>query len=1130
MTDHARAGVFSITEPLPGPGETVLLEASAGTGKTWTIAALAARYIAEGRARIDELLVVTFTRAASLELRSRVRGRLVEVEAALAGATSYSHGDDELLDLLLADEGARKERRGNVRAALAAFDSAVIVTIHQFCQTVLRGLGVAGDTDPAARLVEDLDDLLVEVVDDLYLRDYARSDLAAEFDRRTAFAVAAAAVQDPGARLEPADADPETPAGRRYEFATAVRRELDLRKRRMGVLSFDDLLSQLSEALASEDAPARRRMRERWPVVLIDEFQDTDPVQWQVFERAFTGHSTLVLIGDPKQAIYAFRGGDVYAYLRAKATAGVHRTLAVNRRSDRPLLDSIQALLGGAELGGPEIVVGDVTAHHRQSRLAGLPDPTPFRLRLVEAGRASGGFATVATVNPIIAADVAADIKQALRAEARFDGRPLRPEDIAVIAHARRHLGIVQQALADVGVPAVIAGGGSVFASAGAREWITLLEALEQPHRRGRVRAAALGALFGHRADDLAADDLIADGSVTDRVADTLRDWVDLLAARGVAAVYEASVVECDLFARTLGRIGGERELTDLQHLAQVLHAESSRSGTRGATALLAWLREQMSDDVEQAGGDRTRRLDSDARAVQLVTIHGSKGLEFPIVYLPFAADRFLARSRTTARFHDAAGNRVLDIGKPGAQFEAHDTLALGEDAAESLRAFYVAITRAQSQVVAWWAPTRNATASPLHRMLFGRKPGAGAVPDTAAMVADRVAWQGCRALAERGGPQPQHAIPAEIDREPLPAAVAPLAVRHFERTIDDDWRRTSYTALADAPAAGRAAPALVSSEPEVAPKADEPEPAQGPAGTVVAVPDAALATPSPLADFEASAQFGSLVHAVLEHADATAPDLGTELRGHIGRQLVRWPVALDPDALAAGLATVLTSPLGPLADEITLRDLGPADRLCELDFELPLGGGDRPSPECVAGRLGDVAGLLRRHLPSGDPVRAWADALDDPALGGQVLAGYLTGSVDVVLRVGERYLVADYKTNRLGAFDVPLTAADYAPAALDAAMGHSSYPLQALLYAVVAHRFLRWRLRDYDPDRHLGGVLYLYLRGMCGPGTPRVDGAPCGVFAWRPPSALVIELSDLLDGNPGRDAGRDSGDKGARA
>ena len=227
MTDHARAGVFSITEPLPGPGETVLLEASAGTGKTWTIAALAARYIAEGRARIDELLVVTFTRAASLELRSRVRGRLVEVEAALAGARSYSHGDDELLDLLLADEGAREERRGHVRAALAAFDSAVIVTIHQFCQTVLRGLGVAGDTDPAARLVEDLDDLLVEVVDDLYLRDYARSDLAAEFDRRTAFAVAAAAVQDPGARLEPADADPETPAGRRYEFATAVRRELD---------------------------------------------------------------------------------------------------------------------------------------------------------------------------------------------------------------------------------------------------------------------------------------------------------------------------------------------------------------------------------------------------------------------------------------------------------------------------------------------------------------------------------------------------------------------------------------------------------------------------------------------------------------------------------------------------------------------------------------------------------------------------------------------------------------------------------------------------------------------------------------------------------------------------------------
>ena len=162
---------------------------------------------------------------------------------------------------------------------------------------------------------------------------------------------------------------------------------------------------------------------------------------------------------------------------------------------------------------------------------------------------------------------------------------------------------------------------------------------------------------------------------------------------------------------------------------------------------------------------------------------------------------------------------------------------------------------------------------------------------------------------------------------------------------------------------------------------------------------------------------------------------------------------------------------------------------------------------------------MLRAHLPVGDPVRAYADVLDaQPALAEQELRGYLTGSVDVVLRIDDRYLVVDYKTNWLGPIDEPLTAAAYRPEALVEAMGSSSYPLQALLYAVVAHRFLRWRLPAYEPRRHLGGVLYLYVRGMCGPTTPVVDGEPCGVFSWRPPVALVVAVSDLLDGSASRD------------
>jgi exodeoxyribonuclease V beta subunit len=361
---------------------------------------------------------------------------------------------------------------------------------------------------------------------------------------------------------------------------------------------------------------------------------------------------------------------------------------------------------------------------------------------------------------------------------------------------------------------------------------------------------------------------------------------------------------------------------------------------------------------------------------------------------------------------------------------------------------------------------------------------------------------------------------------------VPELELATWTRQVDTGWRRTSYTALStpqDEQLAG------VGSEPEVVPREDEPDTIDPVVDGVPALPGLEAAVPgaevpSPMADLPVGATFGSLVHGVLEHADPQAADLHAELLEQIGEQKVLWPVDLGEggeSSLADALVAVCDTPLGPLAGGATLRDIGRADRLTELDFELPLGGGDlrrgAPSPTgdtayppVVLGALGP---LLRTHLRPGDPVRGWADVLEGNAeLAGQELRGYLTGSVDVVLRTGGRYLVVDYKSNWLGRPEQPLTAADYRPEKLDQAMGHSSYPLQALLYAVVAHRFLRWRLRGYDPVKHLGGVLYLYLRGMCGPATPVVEGKPCGVFSWRPPVELVTGASDLLDGR--RDAG----------
>jgi exodeoxyribonuclease V beta subunit len=329
---------------------------------------------------------------------------------------------------------------------------------------------------------------------------------------------------------------------------------------------------------------------------------------------------------------------------------------------------------------------------------------------------------------------------------------------------------------------------------------------------------------------------------------------------------------------------------------------------------------------------------------------------------------------------------------------------------------------------------------------------------------------------------------------------------------VDLAWQRTSNSALT---ADTHAGPAGVASEPEERGTDDEGPPPDPDAVPEAVVPAPGPAGPSPLADQPVGAGFGTLVHAVLESADLTAADLPGELVARVRAELDRHPTpGVDAEALAAALVPVARTPLGPLAAGRSLADIGPRDRLAELDFELPLAGGDSPGAEVT---LGDLVPLLHRHLPAGDPLAAYPRQL--APLAGQPLRGYLTGSIDAVLRVDERYLVVDYKTNWLGPIGpdgpVPLTAAHYTPARMAAAMMDAHYPLQALLYGAALHRLLRWRLRGYDPRRHLGGVLYLFLRGMCGPDGPVVDGVPSGVFSWQPPPELIAELSDLLDGGP---------------
>ncbi|MBX7432244.1 exodeoxyribonuclease V subunit beta [Mycobacterium sp. Y57] len=1084
---------FDLLGPLPAALSTTVLEASAGTGKTFALAGLVTRYVAEGLATLDEMLLITFSRAASQELRERVRGQILEALRAFDDPT-LGDGNELVAHLVDVTPTERDARRERLRDALAGFDAATIATTHQFCHLVLKSLGVAGDTDAGVTLVETLDDLVAEIVDDLYLAHFGGGTTDPVLTRGEALTLASEVVKNPHAQLRPHRPQPESEPAIRVRFAEDVLRELNRRKRRLGILSYDDLLSRLAEALRDPGSPARTRMHQRWSIVMVDEFQDTDPVQWQVIDRAFSGRSTVILIGDPKQAIYGFRGGDIVTYLDAARTAQNRRTLSVNWRSDRALVDGLHAVLGGAELGDTDIKVRPVQAHHQQRRLAGAPQEAAFRLRVVPRtlfGTRPTRTIPIARLRPHICADLAADIGALLGSGATFEGSPLQARDIAVIVELHDDARRCHDALTEAGIPAVYTGDSDVYHSPAADDWLCLLEAFDQPHRSGLVRAAATTRFFGEKAESLAR----GGDALTDRIAETLREWADHARQRGVPAILEIAQLR-GMGRRVLSREGGERHMTDLAHLTQLLHQTAHREHFN-LPMLRDWLRAQR----EGRTGERSRRLDSDAAAVQIMTVFASKGLQFPIVYLPFAFNRHMHDQRFIT-FHDGA-TRCLHVGGEGSpDFNPVAVQGKHEQAGDHIRLTYVAMTRAQSQVVAWWAPSWDEPTGGLSRLLRGRAPGESVVPDRCTDVpADEAALAQLRAWESLGGPTIEESVVAAPPRRAGSAAPGALDVRHFHRTIDTAWRRTSYSGLIR-----DVAPAGVGSEPELAELDDEPPEAAGEptsAATDVAVP-------SPMADLPTGAKFGTLVHAVLQTTDPFATDLAGELQNQIERHAVWWPVDVPGDRLASALVPLYDTPLGPLADGATLRQIGLRDRLCEMDFEMPLGGGDVRDrhPDL---RLADVGRLLRDHLEDTDVLAGYADRLTSDPLGRRPLRGYLTGSVDVVLRVGGRYLVVDYKTNWLGVADAPLTADDYRRPRLVAAMMHSDYPLQALLYTVALHRFLRWRQPGYDPDTHLGGVLYLFLRGMCGPGTPTVDGRPAGVFGWHPPAALVSALSDLL-------------------
>ncbi|WP_287002091.1 MULTISPECIES: UvrD-helicase domain-containing protein [Gordonia] len=1136
---------FDVAAPLPGG--TTVLEASAGTGKTYAIVGVAARKIADGLP-IDKLLLVTFSRSASAELRERMRARLADLVVALDPARVHADrdGDDDpvLRAVLTGSPDDIAARRGRLIQALSDFDASTIATTHTFCNRMLEALGFLGERELIYDVVEDTDDIVEQTALDLYLSSYAGDADRPPFSVGEAMAIAREAVRSAGVPLAPqpddtADATPSA-ATQRVRFCERVRSRVERRKRLARLRTYDDLQTILYRVVTDPEfgEAACKRIRASFELILVDEFQDTDPFQWEILRRCFHGHRQLVLVGDPKQSIYAFRGAEVRSYLTAVDVADSLRALDTNHRSDADLVTALDRIYGGASLGDRSITVHPVRAARSGSRISGAP---ALRMRALSRSdftiRGKSGFPSVADVRSAITADVANDIARLLTSDTRLDTgdgpRAVTPGDIAILVRTNGTIEPLQRALSELGIASVVGTGTSVFRTIGALHWLWVIRAIEQPARADRVRLAALTPLIGWDASELAEATDTRLAELSSMFAELGRVFAD----GGFAALSQRLLAAENVAGRVLGIEDGERALTDLLQVASLVnkHVVENECGLAG---VVEWLADRIADESQwRRHEDQTRRLDRDTHVVQIMTVHASKGLEFPIVYVPFGWDAARVSKPKTFRYHDDAGCRHLDVGGEGTRGWGERIARRNEEeAGEDLRLLYVALTRASSQVVMHWAPSFNTSKGPLHRLLFGRRQHAGetrrgtdaeTVPTSVNVPDDHTCVSTLRALAA----DPPVSISVEhADDSPAPVWTPPddddsrpeLDVARFTRTIDQQWRRTSYSALI-AGAAHQHPTLTTGSEPEVGSAAegelitDEPvDPADRvDSGDPYAATDPAAAQASTLPDGTPSlmngmpfgAAFGTLVHEVLEYVDTAAPDIDDHVRELCATSATRHALDVDVDDLAAALRAVLTTPLASLGG--TLWSVGPRDRLAELDFEFPLG--NAASTPSAAAVLSDVAALMNHHLPEEDPLRAYAESLAE--IPPRALRGYLTGSIDSVLRTSDgRYVVVDYKTNRLRPGE--LSAEDFTADAMAAEMIGAHYPLQALLYSVALHRYLRWRLPGYTPAEHLGPVQYHFVRGMVGADTP----PGCGVYEWDIPTGLVTELSDLLGGIEGGD------------
>lgn len=1176
-----------LSMPLSG---TRVIEASAGTGKTYSIALLYVRALLERRLSPREILVVTFTRAATAELRDRIRGRVREARELLrARAVS----DDALLEGLLAPYRGElcEDSLARLASALDELDRASIFTIDGFCQRVLAEHAFSSGARFDSELIQDDGGLLDAVAHDLWLRRYgsaspddarravltrkelepllkhalAHRELALEpagatdadvADARAGFERAAKAYRDERAAFEGPDAvlasvntarkskvsdvscvlglddlasgrlAPSATPPKNWEYVSAEHLSQKLKKGAVwppphGLFdAVDGLVAAsmdlyrvalaaeaawfVSEAVPAFDALTLGRGRSTFASVLVqlaaalrdgergealaaalgaaygmglvDECQDTSETQFDVFSAIFRGpEHGLLFIGDPKQAIYGFRGADVHAYLRARDSATARYEMAQNFRSSPALLEALGVLYGEAErpFGDVDIEYTPVTAGRAEASfhklVVGTEEVPALDVLLVPKGeRGEPNLSEVA----VAAADIAHLLRTTTRRAADGTESPLEPEHVAVLCRSNGMVEQVSSALRRLGVPAVSASRRSVFRSDEAEALERVLRAVVDPKDGRAQRAAWLSSLVGGTVSDVALlrDDDEASSRAASKLSAVKETWLRL----GVGAALRRFFDEQKLEERWLTLPDGFRRVTNIGHLLELV-AEAEARLRLSPERLVSWLSRAREGDDDTEEGERGLRLEHSGNAVQVLTVHRSKGLEYDVVYLVgLGSSRKGGDKAHSAVVRLDSGERVVVADtRVDASYGASLEEAMFEEGA---RLAYVGLTRAKLALrIVVKAAAKDTAANGLLSTSLGRVLVHGA-PSTDGKHVDGEALfelisSRFSELSRRGIRVRARRVEDAFAERYVTRALAPVLARPPERS------RTFRSALSVASFSR-----LISGAPH-APVADHDRAAP-----------LELADPvdfDPLATLQGGTGLGHLVHGVFEVMDFGAGDaaltlaIESALRARSGFE----DAQVAQDALRSVVTRTLAAPL--FEGGAGLSSVPTSRTLRELEFEILADGRGRLTAHGLADVFARFGGEVeRRYAPhvAELPFRS--------------VEGFLHGFIDLVFEHDGRTYVADYKTNRLGAFG------RYAPSALAAPMMSSHYLLQSSLYLVALHRLLRERTPSYSYDSHLGGSLYLFVRGMA-PGHPPRHG----VFTHTPPRALIDALDRLFDG-----------------